>query len=91
MSEDRYLIADLRIAASTRGRSIAERHAVGTLCEQALRDAGAPEGWMVRPHVDKPKALCIVGTFAPPWDEVRVVEVLRPVAGSYELVCFKRS
>ena len=58
--------------------------------EQALRDAGAPDGWMVRPHVDKPKALCIVGTFAPPWDEARVVEVLRPVAGSYEIVCFKR-
>jgi hypothetical protein len=90
VSEVRDRIADLRFAASKRGRSIAERHAVGTLCEQALRDAGAPEGWMVRPHLDKPKAVLVVGTFAPPWDEARVVEVLRSVAGSYELVCFKK-
>ena len=90
ISEVRDRIADLRFAASKRGRSIAERHAVGTLCEQALRDAGAPEGWMVRPHVDRPKAVCAIGAFAAPWDEARVVEVLRPVAGSYEIVCFKR-
>lgn len=90
ISEVRERIADLRFASSKQGRSIAERHAVGRLCEQALRDAGVPGEWMVRPHVDKPKAVLVVGTFAAPWDEQRVVEVLRPVAGKYEVVCFKR-
>jgi len=90
ISEVRDRIADLRFASSKKGRSIAERHAVGKRCEQALRDAGAPGEWMVRPHVDRAMAVLVVGTFAAPWDEERVVEVLRPVAGKYELVCFRR-
>jgi hypothetical protein len=52
-----------RAGRHARERDRAQRRGL-VHCRQALRDAGAPEGWMVRPHVDKPKALCIVGTFA---------------------------
>lgn len=90
ISAVRDRIADLRFASSKLGRSIAERRELGVRCEQALRDAGAPGEWMVRPHVDEPMAVLVVGSFASPWDEPRVLQVLRPVAGKYELVCRKR-
>jgi hypothetical protein len=90
IAELRDQIADLRFASSKQGRSIAERQELGRRCEQALRDAGAAGEWMVRPHVDRPMAVVVVGAFAAPWDESRVVAVLRPVAGKYELVCCRR-
>ncbi len=89
ISDVRDCIADRRFWSSRRGRSIAERQALGALCEQALRDAGVPGQWMVRPHVDKPKVLCVIGPFGAPWDEARVVGLLGPVAGGCELACFK--
>lgn len=80
-------IGDLRFATSKRGRSIAHRQQVGQRCEAALREAGAPGQWMVRPHVDKTNALCVLGAFASPWDEARVRALLQPFAGELELLC----
>jgi hypothetical protein len=80
-------IADLRFASSKRGRSIAHRQAVGQRCEAALLEAGAPGQWMVRPHVDKDRAICVLGVFAAPWDETRVVALLQPIAGELEVLC----
>ena len=80
-------IADLRFASSKRGRSLAHRQAVGQRCEAALREAGAPGQWMVRPHVDKTNALCVLGAFASPWDEARARALLQPIAGELELLC----
>lgn len=80
-------IADLRFASSKFGRELAHRKHVGQLCEAALREAGAPGQWMVRPHVDKDRAICVLGVFAAPWDEARVVALLQPIAGKLEVLC----
>ena len=80
-------IADRRFSESKRGTRLAERQALGQRCEQALRDAGAPGRWMIRPHVDEPRALVAIGRFTAPWTEHEVKALLAPILEQHQLLC----
>jgi len=79
LDELREAIDERRFWKSKAGKSIADRQACAVRCERALSDAGAPGKWMIRPHVDEPRKLVVIGRFTPTWDEARVGEVLAPV------------
>jgi hypothetical protein len=81
-------IEDRRFWKSRRGTGIAERQTLGQRCEQALREGGAPGRWMIRPHVEQPRALVAIGRFTAPWTEAKVQELLAPILGKkFELQC----
>lgn len=83
-------IAHRRFWNSRRGRNLTERQNLGKRCEEALRAAGVPGEWMIRAHADRDRALVAMGTYAAPWTEARVEELLRPLLGKFELVCRER-
>lgn len=87
VSDLRDEITDRKFRASKRGRNLTARQEVGKRCEEALRAAGVPGEWMVRAHAERANAVIAMGRYAAPWTEGRVEELLRPVLGTYELVC----
>jgi hypothetical protein len=86
----REAIADRRFWSSKRGRGLAACQALGQRCEQLLRDAGAPGEWLCRAMADDGSVLGIMGPFAPPWTEARVLALLEPLAGGRQLRCVPR-
>lgn len=81
-------IKELRRAASSRGRSVEDRHRLGEICDRKLKEVGAGEDWMVRPHASKKKALMVVGPFDENWTPEAVVDLLQPLVGGCELICW---
>ncbi|MBK8100798.1 MAG: hypothetical protein IPK26_27235 [Planctomycetes bacterium] len=81
LEELRQRLAERQFAASKRGQRLQARQALGQRCEAALRAAGVPGSWLVRPHVDEKKTLVVIGPFASPWSEARIVALLAPVVG----------
>lgn len=81
-------VGDLRFASSSRGRSIADRQALGQLCEARLREADAGEDWMVRAHAERKDALIVLGPFDDRWTHDAVRTLLQPLVGPLELLCY---
>ena len=87
VAELRDEIADRKFWTTKQGRGLRARLQIGRQCEEALRAAGVPGQWMVRPHVDRDDAVMAVGHFAAPWTEAKVRALLQPLVGKYEIVC----
>ena len=89
IAEVREQIAERRFERSRRGRSLAERQALGKLCEAALRDAGAPGEWIVGALHNRPRDLMVQGPLDLDWSEDRVRKILEPLIGpAFRLVFF---
>lgn len=84
-------IADKRFAGSRRGKSLAARQELGQRCDEALRAAGAPGQWIVRPHSERSQALVVMGPVSAEWNEQRLRAVLQPLLhDEHELLFFAR-